>query len=76
MIRIIVCSSALIAFIVAVRAGLTAAFTHLGFWPGAAIGLSFIAICGIIAFSVDYFEGKRSQELLPPEPHDPRRPGL
>lgn len=62
MFRIVICSATLIAFIIVVKAGLTSAFADFGFWPGAATGIGFIITCGIIAFSWDYFEDKRSQE--------------
>lgn len=61
MFRIVICSSALIALIFAVKTGLRAVFDHFGFGAGVGIGLFFIAICGIIAFSVDYVEGKSSR---------------
>lgn len=74
MIRVAFCTAALIAFIWAVKAGLMAGFTNFGFWPGLMICLGFTAICGIIAFSWDYLEGRRSRELQQQAPHDPQLP--
>ena len=74
MTRIIVCSAALIAFIVGAKYGLNAAFDDLGFWPGMAICAAGIVMFGIIALSWDYVEGRRSRELLRPGPLDPRQP--
>lgn len=70
MTRIVVCSAALIAFIIGMNKLLHAAFDRFGFSVGMEICGVGIVTCGIIAFSWDYFEGKRSQELLPPERRD------
>lgn len=61
MTRIIVCSAALIAFIVGAKYGLNAAFDDLGFWPGMGICVAGIVAFGIIALLWDYVEGRRSR---------------
>jgi hypothetical protein len=64
--RNIICSLALAAFLFGLNRVLNGAFTDFGFAGGAAIGIGFCVLVVIGAFSWDRFERNRSRRLPPP----------
>jgi hypothetical protein len=71
MLRIVVCSASLIALIAGVRFGLRNTFDAWGFGWGAAIGIGGMIAILVTAHLIDRAD-TRSQEVLPPKPHDYR----
>lgn len=71
MLRIVVCSAALLAIIMGIKYGLKLSLSEWGFWPYMAICIA-VGLFGIfIAYLIDRAD-TRSQEVLPPKPRDPR----
>ncbi len=71
MLRIVVCSAALIAVIAGLRWFLTDSFETFGFGWGIAICIA-VGTIGIIGAYLSDRADTRSQEALPPKPHDYR----
>jgi hypothetical protein len=71
MVRVIVCSGALIALIVGVRFGLHDTFESLGFGWGATACVAVMLLSLLTAYLIDRADS-RSQEVLPPTPPDYR----
>ena len=72
MLRIVVCSAALIALIAGVRFGLRDTFETWGFGWGATACVAVMLVSLLTAYLIDRREGIRSQEVLPPKPRDYR----
>ena len=69
MLRIVVCSGALIAVIAAVRSALNGAFDSWGYGWGLAVCALVMGATFIAAYLYDR-AGTRSQQALPPKPRD------
>jgi TRAP-type C4-dicarboxylate transport system permease small subunit len=67
MLRIVVCSAALIAVIVAIKYGLKLSLSEWGFWPYMAICLIGSLVVFFIAHLIDRAD-TRSREVQPPRP--------
>ena len=72
MLRVIVCSAAMIGVIAAIRYGANFTFDNFGFWPGMIIcGLAtLLVITGSFLYDFRERANNRSQVVLPPEPSD------
>lgn len=71
MLRVVVCSAALAAVIWGIKSALKLSLAELGFWPYMMICVV-VGLAGIfIAHRIDRAD-IRSQEALPPKPHDYR----
>ena len=66
LLRNIVCSLILAAFVYGLNRALHGAFTDFGFVWGAAIGIGFCILVVIAAFAWDRREASYSRELRPP----------
>lgn len=66
LLRNIVCSLVLAAFVYGLSRALNGAFTDFGFAGGATIGIGFCVLVVIAAFAWDRYEGRNSPTLLPP----------
>jgi hypothetical protein len=66
LLRNIVCSLILAAFVYGLNRALNGAFTDFGFAGGAAIGIGFCVLVVIAAFAWDRHEARNSPRLLPP----------
>ena len=69
MLRIVVCSAALLALIAGLKYGLKLSLSEWGFWPYMAICLGGTLIVFLIAYLIDRAD-TRSREVLPPKPRD------
>ena len=69
MLRIVVCSAALIALIGGIRWGINGVFDTWGFGWGTLVGIAGMASVLVIAYLIDRAD-TRSQEVLPPKPRD------